>query len=75
MDNIFELSIEDILRAYNALSPDEQAYIDDQANILIDHVKGRKFESGYKPAFSWLMALEVLAKTGVWMAQNPDKKG
>lgn len=57
-----DLTNETILAAYEKLSPEDKAWIDEQADNLIAGIKSRSS----RVAFGRLQALELLAKYGIW---------
>ena len=63
------LTNDEIENAYQALSQDEKIAIDDMAKKLEKELKAR--HTGNKPLmFGRKQALEVLAKTGIWLISN-----
>jgi hypothetical protein len=68
-DNIKDLSNDEIELAYQALPADEKTAIDSMAKKLETELKAR--HTGKTPLmFGRKQALEVLAKTGIWLIQN-----
>jgi hypothetical protein len=70
MINNQELTIDEIQDAYENLSDEERAAVDNLVNNLIIAVKGRPlrlFGEHRKTQFGPKQALELLAKTGVWL--------
>ena len=69
--NLQPLSNAKIEAAYDALSCDDQITIDRLAAALINAIKERRtpIYCG-KVSFGRMMALELLAKVGVWLNRN-----
>ncbi len=63
------LTPEDIGFAYLKLPPEQKVIIDDLAKKLVVGVKTRN-QGKVQVQFSEMNALEVLAKTGIWIIEN-----
>ena len=69
MFEVNNLTEEQIENAYQALPREEQVRINLMADKLVKELKLR-VGSGHTLPFSKKMALELLAKTGIWLVKN-----